>query len=248
MKKKATLLIKNIDHVYTMKMIQKNIHILKNAYIAIHHDIILACSCGDYTQYVDSDTRIIDAMNHIVIPSFIEPSAELPVFYECERVRKEMDCCVEYMRNGTLTVGTKKATHPQHIKNYNYEIMYAVNINNHYPILHGSEQLKKAKKVKWSQFCLSSASTTYPIYNQLIYAQMLSIKEGIDKETLLKALTIYPAKRLCLKHLGSIEAGKQADLLILSCHDVQELFQTFGNTKIAQIVKKGVRIYPFLLI
>lgn len=248
MKKKATLLIKNIERVYTMKIIKKESLVLETAYIAIHHDRILACSCGDFSQYIDSDTRIIDACNHIVIPSFIECKAILPIVEKQDRTRKEMECFMEYMRNGTLSIFADIPAHSQHDKNYHYEVVHTHHENTRYPIVYGSELLKQKKKLRHSIFCMSSGSDIYPIYNQLTYAQMLFIKEGISAETLLKALTIYPAKRLGLSHLGSIEAGKQADLLILSCHDITTLFQSFGNANISQIVKKGVRIYPFLLI
>lgn len=248
-KKKATLLIKNIKRVYTMQQLDhEKMEILESAFIAIHHEHILACSCGDYVSYIDEDTRIIDALGHIVIPSFIEPFAILARDHIGQSIRKEMECFKSYMRNGTLNIHTRDTMRIEHQYNYHYELLKTEQKDEEYPILFGSEQLRKGKPYESSVFCLSAGSDIYATYNQLTYAQMLCIKESWCAEVLLKALTIYPAKHLCLSHIGSIAKGQQADLLILSCDDIAMLFQTFGNVYITQIVKKGVRIYPFLLV
>ena len=42
MKKHATLLIKNLRHIYTMEEKEGNPYVLSKGYIAIHHDEILA--------------------------------------------------------------------------------------------------------------------------------------------------------------------------------------------------------------
>lgn len=68
---KATLLIKNIENLYTC---DKEFRILSRAYIAIHHDKIIDVGIGSYSQWIDSATRVIDAVGEIVLPGFIDVS------------------------------------------------------------------------------------------------------------------------------------------------------------------------------
>lgn len=240
-KKKATLVIKNIKAIYT------NTEVITYGYIAICHELIIGIGCDNYVSYIDKDTRILDASNHIVVPSFIEPHAIFPCFQE-DVLRKETECLMEYIRNGTLSMHTTHPIHVQHHANFHYELFLKQKENKRYPILYGDEVVKGNKKLDKTPFCISSANRHYHVYNQLTYAQILYMKEGIPPQTLLKAMTFYAAKHLHLEHLGSIQIGKQADLLVLSCPDLKHFFSGFGNSDISQIIKKGVRIYPFLLI
>jgi len=53
--------------------------------------------------------------------------------------------------------------------------------------------------------------------NFLIHQASLAVKDGLDRETALRALTINPARIAGIDdRLGSIEVGKDADLVIWS--------------------------------
>lgn len=64
-----------------------------------------------------------------------------------------------------------------------------------------------------------SIITDHPVVpiNFLIYQAALAMKEGLDRETALRAVTINPARVLGLAdRIGSLEAGKDADVVLWS--------------------------------
>ncbi|MCC9195735.1 amidohydrolase [Arthrobacter sp. zg-Y820] len=64
-----------------------------------------------------------------------------------------------------------------------------------------------------------SIITDHPVVpiNFLIYQAALAMKEGLDRETALRSVTINPAKVLGLAdRIGSLEAGKDADVVLWS--------------------------------
>lgn len=247
MKKKATLLIKNIERIYTMKELNGKQLVLRHAYIAIHHEEIIAMACGDFSSYIDKDTRILDGRSHIAIPGFIEADTTLPAFEAFEEVRKQLECLMHYMHHGTLSVRVKDI-HAQLKKHYAFEILEDTLENSRYPVVYGISTIQQNKRIAAKNFCISSYAAGYEVYSQLAVAQMLQIRYNIDAWRLLKALTIHPAKRLGLKKCGRLDVGMQADILLLSCENIQALFHMIGNEHIAHIIKKGVRVFPNLLI
>ena len=54
---KATLLIKNIENLYTC---DKDFTILHHAFIACHHEKIIEINTGSYKEWLDPATRVID--------------------------------------------------------------------------------------------------------------------------------------------------------------------------------------------
>jgi imidazolonepropionase-like amidohydrolase len=64
-----------------------------------------------------------------------------------------------------------------------------------------------------------SITTDHPVVpiHFLIHQATLAVKEGLDRETALRAVTIHPARVIgCADRLGSLEAGKDADVVIWS--------------------------------
>jgi len=66
----------------------------------------------------------------------------------------------------------------------------------------------------------------------------MAVKNGMDEEEALKAITINPARILGLAHrLGSLEAGKDADLVVLDGHPLD------WRTKVEQVYINGQVVY-----
>ncbi len=64
------------------------------------------------------------------------------------------------------------------------------------------------------------------------------VKSGLDKEIAKKSITIYPAEMLGIKYrLGTLEVGKDANLLILSGDPLDV------GTQIHQIMLEGKIVY-----
>jgi imidazolonepropionase-like amidohydrolase len=85
-------------------------------------------------------------------------------------------------------------------------------------------------------------TTDHPVVpvNFLAYQAALSIKEGLDHETALRALTINPARIAGIDdRLGSIEPGKDADLVIWSGDPLNVL------SRVERALIDGTEVYSF---
>ena len=69
---KATLIIKNIHKLYASSPGSDVFSCIEHAFVAVHHARIIDLGTHDHQQWIDKDTRIIDASNEIVVPSFID--------------------------------------------------------------------------------------------------------------------------------------------------------------------------------
>ena len=71
------------------------------------------------------------------------------------------------------------------------------------------------------EFCLITDHPVVPIQYLGVCAS-LAVREGLDEETAIKALTLNPARILGVDHeLGSIEPGKKADIVIFDGHPLE---------------------------
>jgi imidazolonepropionase-like amidohydrolase len=85
-------------------------------------------------------------------------------------------------------------------------------------------------------------TTDHPVVpiNFLAHQAALSVKEGLDRETALRALTINPARIAGIDdRLGSIEAGKDADLVIWSGDPLDVL------SRAERVLIDGTEIYTY---
>lgn len=244
MEKKATLLIKNLRGIYTMDEMQP--YVKNHAFIAVHHDEILDFGIHAFAHHVDKDTRILDCANHIAIPAFIEVDAWIPS--NMNSMREYDEFFMRYMYNGTLSVQLSQKIPDVLRHNYHYTILQQKHSCKEEEILYAIAQMKREVPSKNPPFCISCKDQTISLQNQMLAAQMLAMKEQIDAYELLKALTCNPANYLGLERLGYIKKGGLANILILSAKDLHTFFYSLDQNQIAQIIHKGVRIYPNLLI
>ncbi len=240
MKKHATLLIKNIAKVYTMQKKQGKYEVLTNAYIAIHHDEIIAVDTDDYEDKIESDTRIIDGRGHICVPGFIELDMKLPDSCLRDAFRLQMEICMKQMKYGTLTFQSDHLCEALN-KQIQFERLSCKECHPQisYPFIESAD-LK-------TPFCISGASN-YGMQTQLMAAQLLFLHEKYDALTILKALTLWPAEALNRKDIGRIHVHGQADLVLFGCCDLESIFSIAGNDYVSQVIKKGIRIFPNILI
>jgi imidazolonepropionase len=67
---------------------------------------------------------------------------------------------------------------------------------------------------------------------------------GLTVAQAVAAATINAAAALGVhQHLGSLEPGKQADLLVLAAADYRHLGYRFGGNLVRTVIKRG-KIYP----
>jgi imidazolonepropionase-like amidohydrolase len=85
-------------------------------------------------------------------------------------------------------------------------------------------------------------TTDHPVVpiNYLVHQAALAVKEGLDPQTALRALTINPARIAGIDdRLGSIEVGKDADLVIWSGDPLDVL------SRVHRALIEGIEIYSY---
>ena len=83
-----------------------------------------------------------------------------------------------------------------------------------------------------------------PTYNMQIVIFLACHDLGMTPAEAVTAATINGAHALKMGHrLGSLESGKQADLLILNVGDYRELAHEFGINLVGSTLKRGVVVY-----
>ena len=244
MKKKATLLIKNLHTIYTMDEHAPNLG--PSAFIAIHHDEVLDLGVHSFLHHVDKDTRILDGSNHIAVPAFIEVNACIP--QNIISIREWDELFMRYMHHGTLTIHLQQQAPSVLCHNYHYELMSHHSPMTNIPVLYALKQMKQNPFDNRSSFCISCWDEDISLQNQMLAAQLLAMKEQIEAYELLKGLTCNPAAFLGLKQMGVLKKQAIANILLLSSKDIHAFFYSLDQNQIAQIIHKGVRIYPNLLI
>jgi imidazolonepropionase-like amidohydrolase len=85
-------------------------------------------------------------------------------------------------------------------------------------------------------------TTDHPVVpiNFLIHQASLAVKEGLDRDTALRAITINPARIIGVaERLGSLEPGKDADLVIWSADPLDV------NSRAERAYQDGLEIYAY---
>lgn len=243
MHKTATLLITHIHKLYTGKEINHHRIVLQDAYVGVFHDTIIAVGTNDYSHLIDKDTRVIDATGHIMVPGLIEINMEVKTMQRFDEARILHEYAFSYMKHGVTTMQISKPAPVWHYPFYAYDIVWNIPVSDQYPMITIDSILNQ--RIKYRRFCISAS---YESCDPLHTAQLLYLKEQIDPYILLKALTWYPAKSLGLRRLGMIDSGMIADMLLINAHDLTSMFATLSEGLIFQVIKKGVRIYPNVIV
>jgi imidazolonepropionase len=64
----------------------------------------------------------------------------------------------------------------------------------------------------------------------------------------LNAVTINAAHAIGMgQRVGSLEAGKQADILVVNADDYRQLAYQFGGNLIARVIKRGVVVHETII-
>ena len=83
-----------------------------------------------------------------------------------------------------------------------------------------------------------------PVNNLPLAMNIGCYKYRMTPEECLTAVTLNAAAALCrAERIGSIEAGKQADILIWDAEDLDYIFYRFGAELVQTVFKSGVRVY-----
>ncbi len=105
--------------------------------------------------------------------------------------------------------------------------------------------LPKRLHEKGVRFCIASNDASNA--RNLPYHVATAVAHGLPREEALKAITLYPAQILGLSHrLGSIEVGKDANLVLLSGDPLDirtEVIQVWIAGRPIEMTSKHIRLY-----
>lgn len=238
---KATLLIKNIKNIYTCN---EAFDVLSNAFIAIHHEYIIDMGTHDFSKWMDSSTRVIDAQGECVIPAFIDSCYQGYIGNTAsDQVRIENEIAFALRCNGILTM-TTPLSKLQRKDLFQDIIKKRTKVD--VPIVSTISEYTENPAKKFLLSC-GVGNDTYHIYSLHPLAFYLYNVLHVDVETLLKSVTLWPSQIYDLKDRGSIEISKRADLLILHTQTIEEYLKTMGVRMIRRMIKNGIPVFPDII-
>lgn len=242
MRKIATLLITHIHKIYTGKQISSSMITLTDGYIGIFHDEIIAVGVGSYSHLLDKDTRILDATGQIAIPGFIDCAYEVSLGKR-DLHRRLHEQLMLGMQHGVTTMNLLLEEPTYVYAHYNYDMLWNHSVSPAYPCVKVEHILHHPQAYR--RFCLSASHGSYdPLLSARLYYQKYH-PSGIQ---LLKALSVYPAQSLKLHDRGVIACGKLADIVLVNATSLEELFSKFNEHTIHHVIKRGVRIFPNVIV
>lgn len=243
MKKKATLLIQQLEAVYTMD--PKPVTVKYQAFIAIYHDRILKIGSGLGKEFIDKDTKIIDGRNHIALPGFIDIDVESELLkkHTYDTAQRLQTMSGIFLRHGTMLIHSKQAAetlkeqlkHPSMIDIHTQSCKIQPEIV--YPLI------KKARASK--HFCISCGYDNSACLDQWLCAKLFLKNHPHIKETkALAACTLNPAKALGLDDYGVLKAGAKANILLFHGKELSQVMTRFYGDELIHVIKDGIRFYP----
>ena len=235
---KATLLIKNIENLYTC---DKNFTILNHAFIACHHDKIIEINTGSYKEWLDPATRVIDAQGECVVPAFIDCQFKSFTHVRLgDQLRQDINALYAMRQNGILTLICDNPN-TQRMK-LDQDVFYKKN-QSELPVLHRLSELKNEIPETFLMSCGFGLPNSY-VYSMAPISYVLFQTHRVCSRKLLESMTSLPAKEFGLSDRGSIEIGKTADLLVLQVTTIEHYFLTLGRPLIHRMIKNGIQFYP----
>lgn len=239
---KATLLIKNIEKIYTC---DSNFTIIEHGYIALHHDKIIDISSGSYKHWLDDATRVIDARGEIVVPAFID--CDFQGFEHVsmgDQLREDHAALYAMQKNGILTLLTRRS------RLQRMELTQDVFVRktkSNVPIVSAIDRVDETKLDRFMLSCGFGTPNAY-VYSLQPLAYILFSMYHVKARSLLEAMTSLPAKEFDLKDRGSIKTGKIGDLLILQVPSIEHYYQTVGTPLIHRMIKNGIPFFPHWMV
>lgn len=244
MKKKATLLIQHLESIYPM--VFPFDQVIHDGYIAIHHDKILSLGLGEGKEWIEKDTRILEGRGNIAFPGFIDVDVCFSDHME-GRVNdwiKLYETGNRLLKNGTMIVGTEPI---DETKRSCLRVEPVVKTRHRYPIVHPLHPAEITKSYR--RFCISSAHLTVDCLDQLQCAKLYALWHPELSETqILAACCVYPARALRLRQVGQLRPSWKANVLMSEGRSFSDVLNRWHGSNILQVIKNGVRIYPYLLI
>lgn len=249
---KATLLIRHIHCLYTMEEKAGEPVLIRDAFLAVHHDFIMAVGMGEGRAYCDKDTQIIDAYGTCVVPGFMECAYQ---FLSAKVVPSLTDH--ELLMQARKLLGAMTAGGTTLINLYPYE---DERIQKRMSRVY--ESLRKLQEVTLSEAAIDPAVLICRTFHQKLAAskQPFCISTGMQgmindlflaaklyyqrtKQSpyeILKAMTVNPAASMhCLHERGILKADMQADFVILQSPDLETAFSALAPSSIARVYRSG---------
>lgn len=242
MMKKATLLIRNLEQIYPMTPTVKTS--LSNGFIAVHHDYILAIGQGQGEKYVDKDTRIVEGRSHIAIPGMIDCHLDL---HHCSSMSELCEIAELLVRHGTMVVHSKplKEAMRHILKPGRFVNGHDTEVKIELPIY----DLQNPDAANQHRFCISCAYPQVDCLDQLLIAKIcFAHHPRLHPLHILAACTSYPAMALGCQDLGKLKRGGRANIILLEGNDFASVLRRFHGDESMQIIKDGVRLWPYLII
>ena len=241
---KATLIIKNIHKLYASSPGSDVFSCIEHAFVAVHHARIIDLGTHDHQQWIDKDTRIIDASNEIVVPSFIDAHVRFCFDRRSgDNVRINQETMELFYKNGITTVGARQL--PAVASSPYYQLFLCE--RQRLPIVdYGYLRHRQLKK----GFLLSTSFLyeEQPFYDLMPLASLLCMERAAGAQEILAAMTLRPARALKLSGKRGIRKGADADMIVFQARDLEELFCSFGRQRLHRIIHQGVHIYPHVII
>lgn len=238
---KATLIIKNIENLYTC---DKDNTVLSHAFIALYHNTIIDVGTHDFKIWLEDTTRVIDANGEVVIPALID--CNYGGFYHVrlgDQLRQMGSALFAMQQNGILNL---LSTHKSAQRHELTQDVFIRDKKCDVPII-DSVDYKGELPEKFLLSCGFGRPNSY-IYSFQPLCYLLSHLYQVEPQTLLNSMTKWPAEAFGLKDRGSIEVGKNGDILILQVPTIEHYFQTMDRPLIHRMIKNGIQFYPDWLV